>query len=151
MIHPQVNAGNPADEGDSYDNPLGYDQADDEFEAEAFSGDENFDEGDAGYEVEGSDEGDAYDDAFGDAFETDESDEADLLDDLDSYDDGFDDVSGARTPSALANSAWSAFEADVADALDAGSTDEFLGSLIGGFSSIARTIAPIAGSTSGSW
>ena len=74
MIHPQVNAGNPADEGDSYDNPLGYDQADDEFEAEAFSGDENFDEGYAGYEVEGSDDGDAYDDAFGDAFETDESD-----------------------------------------------------------------------------
>jgi hypothetical protein len=129
---------------------LGYDQADDEFEADAFSGDENFDEGDAGYEVEGSDEGDAYDDAFGDAFEADESDAADMLDDFDSYDDdAFDGARSTRTPPALANSAWSAFEAELADSLDVDGTDEFLGSMLGGFSrvagNIARSLGPAAG------
>ena len=59
MTHPQVNAGNAADEGDAYDAPLGFDRSDDDFEADALEGDdEAFDDADAAYETEGYDEGD---------------------------------------------------------------------------------------------
>ncbi len=153
MTHPQVNAGNAADEGDAYDAPLGFDRSDDDFEADALEGDdEAFDDADAAYETEGYDEGDGYDESLGDEFEGDAF-EGDAYDALDGYDDdALDAATGALATPAQANAAWSAFEAELADALDADGTDEFLGSVLGGFSrvagSLARGLGPAAGMAS---
>lgn len=149
MTHPQVNAGSAADEGDSYDNPLNYDQAEEEFEADALDEGGNFDEADAAYETEDYDEADTYDESLGDEFEGDSD---DLLDGFDDYDDAFDATSAGLPTPAQANAAWSAFEAELADALDADGTDEFLGSVLGGFSRVAsglaRNLGPAAGMAS---
>lgn len=156
MTHPQVNAGSAADDGDAYDAPLGYDQGDD-----AFDEGESYDEADAGYESDGyDDEGDAHDASLGDAFDGDEfdGDAADDLDglavdELDAYDDAMLDEAGIGLPApAQANAAWSAFEAELADSLDVDGTDEFLGSVLGGFSRVAsglaRNLGPAAGMAS---
>jgi hypothetical protein len=141
MTHPQVNARTAADEGDAYDTPLGYDQADDALEEDAFSDDETFDEADAAYETDGYDEGEAYDEALGDEFEGEEAESLDGM--MDAYeDDAFDAATGAMTTSpSQADAAWSAFEAELADALDVDGTDEFLGSVLGGFSRVASGLA----------
>jgi hypothetical protein len=159
MTHPQVNAGNAADDGDGYDAPLGYDQGDD-----AFDEGESYDEADAGYESDGyDDEGDAYDEALGDEFDADAGEAIDALDDDaldedamdryagDAYEDAALDDAGAGLP-AQANAAWSAFEAELADALDVDGTDEFFGSVLSGFSRVAgglaRNLGPAVGMAS---
>lgn len=156
MTHPQGNAGNAADEGDGYDAPLGYDQGDDDFDGDALDEGESYDEADAGYESDGYDEGDAYEESEGDGFEAAQSDffdefdagHGDLLDGADEMDAA---TAGLPMPS-QANAAWSAFEAELADALDVDGTDEFLGSVLGGFSrvagSLARNLGPAAGMAS---
>lgn len=156
MTHPQGNAGHAADEGDDFDMPQTFDQADDDYAADALEGDESFDEADAGYESEGYDEGDEYDESLGDEFEASQGDFFDEFDaghgDLlaaDDFEDGADAATGAMIAPARANAALSAFEAELADALDADGTDEFLGSVLGGFSrvagSLARGLGPAAG------
>lgn len=165
MTHPQVNAGNAADDGDAYDAPLGYDHGDDQGD-DAFDEAEAYDEADAGYESDGyDDEGDAYDEALGDEFDGDADEAVDALDDDgldddamdryagDAYEDAALDEAGAGLPApAQANAAWSAFEAELADSLDVDGTDEFLGSVLGGFSrvagSLARNLGPAAGMAS---
>jgi hypothetical protein len=153
MTHPQGNAG---DAGDDFDTPQGFDPADDDFAADALEGDEAFDEADAGYETEGYDEGDEYDESLGDEFEASQTDFLDEFDaghgDLlvaDDLYDGADAATGGPIAPARANAALSAFEAELADALDADGTDEFLGSVLGGFSrvagSLARGFGPAAG------
>jgi hypothetical protein len=160
MTHPQVNAGNAADEGDTYDTPLGYDHGDDDFETDALEDDDGFDEADAAYETEGGDEGDGYDESLGDEFEASQSDffdefdagHGDLLAADDDFHDDLDGATGMTVAPAGADAAWSAFEAELADALDADGTDEFLGSVLGGFSrvagSLARNLGPAAGMAS---
>lgn len=90
-------------------------------------------------------EGEAYDDALGD--------EADLFD---AYDDELDDAgnealaadAGEEEQADQVEAAWSAFADDIADALDAEQTDEFLSSILGGFAraagGVARGLAPAA-------
>jgi hypothetical protein len=163
MTHPQ---GNAANAGDDFDTPQGFDAADDDFAADALEGDESFDEADAGYESDGYDEGDEYDESLGDEFEASQADfldefdagHGDLLaadDFADDLYDGADAATGAPNlpiATARANAALSAFEAELADALDADGTDEFLGSILGGFSrvagSLARGLGPAAGMAS---
>lgn len=158
MTHPQVNAGNAADDGDAYDAPLGYDHGDD-YDDDAFDEGESYDEADAGYESDGyDDEGDAYDEALGDEFDADADEAVDGLDEDamdrhagDAYEDAALDDADAGLP-AQANAAWSAFEAELADALDVDGTDEFFGSVLSGFSrvagSLARNLGPAAGMVS---
>jgi len=153
MTHPQVNTGNRADEGDGYDAALGFDHAedgfdDDAFEDDAFDGDEQFDEADASEESgedEQSDTYDAFDAGHTDFFDEFDAGHGDLLDAADEDDL---DAGTAMTP-AQADAAWSAFESELGDALDADGTDEFLGRLLGGFSrvagNVARGLGPAAG------
>lgn len=161
MMHPQVNAGSAADEGDAYegdryDAALGYDRSDDDFEADALDEEESEDEADAGYGNDRYDEDDAYDDSQDDGFEAAQSDFFDEFDaghgDLLDAADEIDAATGDLPVPSQANAAWSAFEAELADALDVDGTDEFLGSVLGGFSrvagSLARTLGPAAGMAS---
>lgn len=106
-----------------------------------------FDDADEGFEAEGFEEGDHYDDAMGDeadAFEqfVDEADNA-------SADSGDAFEVGDEADAGDVEAAWSEFEADIADALDAEDTEEFLSSILGGFSraagAVARGLGPMAG------
>ncbi|MDH4555942.1 hypothetical protein E8F11_12295 [Pseudomonas sp. BN417] len=99
------------------------------------------DELDEGLDMEGFDEGEAYDEAMGDALE----DEADFADEaideafaLDEYDaaDGFDESTDEYDETELLD----AFEDVMADALDAGDADEFFGRLLGGVSRLAGLV-----------
>lgn len=144
MMHPHGNAGDAANEGDDvFDSPQAYDSAEDEFDSDAFDEDESYDEADAAYETEELETSDDYDESMGDDFEAGHADflnefdagNHDLLDATDSHDDAT-----GMTPAQL-NSAWSAFEAELADSLDVDGTDEFLGSMLGGFSRVAGNLA----------
>lgn len=117
---------------------------DDGFDAAEQAGD-GFDEDGDAFEGDGAE--DALDDGFEDGFE-DGGDAGDAqLDALDAYQDDMDGMDlgddlaeGPAAPSS-ADAALSLFEAEVADALDADGTDEFLGSLLGGFSRVASRLA----------
>ncbi|MBU3056554.1 hypothetical protein [Pseudomonas indica] len=103
------------------------------------------DEMDEGLDMEGFEEGEAYDEAMGDALE----DEADFADEaideafaLDEYDagDGFDDADAYDEANL-----FDAFEDMMADALDADDADEFFGRLISGIAGLVRRGARGAG------
>jgi len=145
MSHP--NGGAHPDAFDEYDagddalaSPQSYDGLDeafddgdeDGFEAGDAAGD-GFDEGETAFEADGFDDGfEDEGDAGGAGFDA-----------LDADDDGLEgmDLAEGRASPAAANGALSLFEAEVADALDADGTDEFLGSLLGGFSRVASRLA----------
>jgi len=114
--------------------------------------DDRADEGAAAFEdsdeelaAEGFEEGEAYDEAMGDEIDGLDADAADLAayeadayeaDAYEAVDDGFEDAADDEV-----ETAWLAFEDDVADALDVDGTDEFLGALLGGLSRAAGTVA----------
>lgn len=117
---------------------LGDQPAEDFDEAE-----DNLDEDSLG--LDDFEDGEAYDDALGD--------EADLLDAYhderyEAGDETLDDEAGGDEFADEVEAAWSAFADDIADALDTEHTDEFLGSIFGGFAraagSVARGLAPAA-------
>ena len=145
MAHPHGTIGDRGDDSfeDSFDNPQSFDTGDamddDAYEDGAFEGDESFDEADAAYETEGADEGDGFEAADGDLLGDDYA--IDGLDDLDD--------ATAMAPTQTGDAAWSAFEAELADALDADGTDEFFGSLLGGFSRVASGVARHLGPAAG--
>lgn len=109
-----------------------------------------FDDSDEGLEAEGFEEGEAYDEAMGDEIDGLEADTTDLAayeadayeaatyeaDAYEAVDDEFEDAADDEV-----ETAWLAFEDDVADALDVDGTDEFLGALLGGLSRAAGTVA----------
>ncbi|GAB3352621.1 hypothetical protein [Lysobacter tyrosinilyticus] len=105
-----------------------------------------FDESDDELAAEGFEDAEAYDDAMGEEVDGLEADASDLAayGEADAYeaaayetvDDGFEDAAEDEV-----ETAWLAFEDDVADALDVDGTDEFLGALIGGLSRAAGTVA----------
>lgn len=159
MMHPHGNAGDATDEGDdAFGSPQTYDSAEDGFESDAFDEDENYDEADAAYETEGFEGSDGFDDSMDDGFDS--ADAASMSDydalEEDAYAfDAMDEATGmtpAQMTPAQLNSAWSAFETELADSLDVDGTDEFLGSILGGFSrvagNLARTLGPAAGAAS---
>jgi len=99
-----------------------------------------FDESDEELAAEGFEEGEAYDEAMGDEIDGLDADATDLAayeaDAYETVDDGFEDAADDDV-----ETAWLAFEDDVADALDVDGTDEFLGALLGGLSRAAGTVA----------
>ncbi|HBK57468.1 MAG TPA: hypothetical protein DDZ76_14455 [Xanthomonadales bacterium] len=161
------NVGSPGDRIDSFD---AFASADDDSiaggGADALTAGDPFEDSFEDSFVEGDDFADSADDdadasfagAIGadgddgfdsDAFDSDGFD-SDAFDAADQADDEFDlaIADGDALPTGAIMPVWSAFEAELADALDADGTDEFLGSLLGGFSRAAgraaRALRPVA-------
>ncbi len=148
------NATTPADAGDAIDRFDRFDHADDYDSAHYDALDDDAYE-DAAIDSEGAaqladdasdgddyDEADDYDDDHADAIDDSDEFSAQPYDALeDDYDDATPAANTQRLNAASAGQAWSMFEEEIANSLDADGTDEFLSNLLGGFSRIASQMA----------
>lgn len=135
--------GHAFDEYDAGENalasPQSYDGLDETFE-DGFEDDDAA--GDAFEQDETAFEAVGFDDGFEDAADAGDEgeDRLEAYDGMEGMELGDDLAEGPASPAA-ADAALSLFEAEVADALDADGTDEFLSSLLGGFSRVAGRLA----------